>query len=185
MLKIKKMITYQKAKEILLLADLLNKVPQPTIKRYEQFIKNCFKKKALQILLDETMDVFESAFKYQKVRIKIERINEEEEFGFETEIIDINSKTENLTLMESIMLENSKEAFENLDLEAVFEGATSKLLSVFIEADNSVLTKMNTTKKKMTPEEAFANYLLVIFQSKAFEIEGELIESKNSKSNNN
>lgn len=184
MLKIKKMITYKKAKEIMLLVDITDKIPQPVMKRYEQFIVKCFQKKAFQILLDEILTVFDDAFKNQKIELKVNRANEETELGFETEIKNVNSKTENFTLLESILLENTKNTFEELDLEAIFEGATSKMLSIFVEADESVLRRATIMKKKPTPEEAFANYLLIIFQSKAFEIEGELIESKNNKSNN-
>lgn len=179
-----KKITYQKAKEILLQAGIIEESELPGItKRYDRFITDCYQKKAFQILMDNTLKIFEEAVEGQQIEVKVERLNEINEFGFSWEIKSINGKEKAETIMEKMLEKTINNTFEAINLEDIFEGVAVSTYNVFKKADEVLYNNSVKEKRKPTVKESLAHYLLTVFHGRAFEIEEELNENRDQREN--
>lgn len=174
--------TYAELREVLNKFNLLGTDKPSADKRFQEFTRQVFQKKAFFVLLDNSIKMLKRLFDDEQIVVKF-FIKEEVEDGIELNVFleTINGKTTAETPMEKLLLENVLETVKALDLELLIEGSITKIRELFEQADTFYFEKCKLKGQKANFEEALNHYLLYIFKKDAFVIEEELIESKNKR----
>ena len=176
---IEKKATFKELKDICLAFNLAGTTNPSADKRFEEFVKRSFKKKAFWILVNNSIKTLNDIFLNEKVKLEHELNMTETELVLTITIKELNGKEKTETALEKMFEKNMVNTYETIELKALIEGACSKIYSLFEEADQLYFETCKREGKKATIEEAINHYLLFIFHGEAFEIEGELNESNN------
>lgn len=175
--KIEKKATFLELKDVCLSFNLAGTTNKSADKRFEEFVKRCFKKKVFWILVNNAIETLNGIFKNEKVTLEHTVLATTEELILTVTIEEINGKKEAETALEKMMLKNLIETYNAIELKTLIEGSCSKIYRLFEEADQLYFETCKKEGKKATIEEAINHYLLFIFHGEAFVIEEEqLIE---------